>query len=219
MPILRYKFKIKVMSYLNVNKKYSSFNSELAKSEKNDCFVRALATAAETAYDIAHEFAKEVFSRKDKSGTPTLDIDICMRVAEESSFIIDGKEVNVKVLGKSDIKNRYKVKGDIIWRKKTLKSFVQTHKKGTYLVTVANHALTVKDGEVLDWDSNTYLPTRKVQSAYEITIPKEEDKQLSLWPKDVISKSLMNSLADSSSFQKNYDEYGFSKVEMSKCVG
>ena len=33
---------------------------------------------------------------------------------------------------------------------------------------VANHALTVKDGEVLDWDTNAYLPTRKVQSVYEV---------------------------------------------------
>ena len=48
---------------------------------------------------------------------------------------------------------------------------------------VAKHALTVKDGEVLDWDTNKFLPTRKVQSAYKLT-PKSSNhigKQLNLF--------------------------------------
>ena len=55
-----------------------------------------------------------------------------------------------------------------IWRQKTLKSFVQAHPKGTFVVMVAKHALTIKDGELLDWDSNKFQPTRKVQDAYEL---------------------------------------------------
>ena len=70
--------------------------------------------------------------------------------------------------GKQETKNKYKLHGKEIWRKKTLKSFISSHKQGTYLVMVANHALTVKDGEVLDWASNAYLPTRKIQSVYEV---------------------------------------------------
>ena len=53
--------------YLKVNEKYSSFNSQLAKTEKNDCFVRALAVAGETDYQTAHQVAKEVLAeRRDK---------------------------------------------------------------------------------------------------------------------------------------------------------
>ena len=75
--------------------------------------------------------------------------------------------------------NRYKVKGEIIWRKKTLKSFIESHPKGTYLVTVANHALTVKDGELLDWGSNKFLPTRKVMEGYKMESNSNEGIQLS----------------------------------------
>ena len=46
---------------------------------------------------------------------------------------------------------------------------------------VAKHALTVKDGELLDWDSNKFLPTRKVQAAYKLTPKKVEGLQLSLF--------------------------------------
>ena len=105
-----------------------------------------------------------------------------MLKAETSGLDIDGKKFTVRVLGKQEVKNRYKLKGDVIWRQKTLKSFIQSHKLGTYIVTVANHALTVKDGEVLDWSSNSFLPTRKVQAAYEL-VEKEDSRgiQLSLF--------------------------------------
>jgi hypothetical protein len=47
------------------------------------------------------------------------------------------------------------------------------------MVMVAGHALTVKDGEVLDWNSNKFLPTRKVQAAYELNL--KQEMQLSLF--------------------------------------
>ena len=168
--------------YLSVNKKYSSFDSQLAKSEKNDCFVRSIASAADIAYNVAHSFCKEVFGRVDKRGTNSMLIATQMLKAETSGLDIDGKKFAVRVLGKREVRNRYKLKGEVIWRQKTLKSFIQTHKIGTYIVTVANHALTVKDGEVLDWSSNSFLPTRKVQAAYEL-VEKEDSRgvQLSLF--------------------------------------
>ena len=129
--------------YLNVNKAYSNFDSQLAKEEKNDCVVRSLAV-------------------------------------EENGLQIGNKNLKVKVLGKSDTKNKYKLYGEIIWREKTLKSFVESHPKGTFLVMVAKHALVVKDGEVFDWNSNKFLPTRKVQAVYEI-IEEKNETQLSLF--------------------------------------
>lgn len=57
---------------------------------------------------------------------------------------------------------------------------MQSHPKGTYLVLVAKHALTVKDGELLDWDNNKFEPTRKVMDAYQID-EKIKEVQLSLF--------------------------------------
>lgn len=168
--------------YLKTNSKYSSFNSQLAKGEKNDCFVRALATAAEVDYETAHQTAKEVFKREDKKGTLGEIISAMFLKAEEAGMQLGKRQISVKVLGKKDIKNRYKVHNEIIWRKKTLKSFVESHKTGSYIVTVAGHALAIKDGELLDWDNMAYKPTRKVQAAYQVTpVKKQEVVQLSLF--------------------------------------
>lgn len=163
--------------YLNVNEKYASFSSELAKSEKNDCVVRSVASAAEITYEIAHKFCQDFFGREDKRGTSNLAISTQMLLAEKNGIELGNKKFDVKVLGKSHICNMYKLRGDIIYRKKTLKSFIEDHPKGTYLVMVAKHALTVKDGEVLDWNSNKFKPTRKVQSAYKL---KEVSKEIQL---------------------------------------
>jgi len=45
---------------------------------------------------------------------------------------------------------------------------------------IANHALTVKEGEVYDWDNNKFKPTTKVVTAYEL-IEKDNSGQLSLF--------------------------------------
>lgn len=168
--------------YLSTNSIYETFNSQLAKQEKNDCVVRSLATAASVSYDIAHKFCKEIFGREDKKGTANLAMTTQMlKLENKGELTIGNNTFSVNVLGKKDIKNKYKVKGEVIWRQKTLKSFIESHTKGTFIVTVAKHALTVKDGELLDWSSNKFLPTRKVQSAYKLTPKKMEGLQLKLF--------------------------------------
>ena len=166
--------------YLNVNKAYSSFDSNLAKNEKNDCFVRALAVATGSAYETAHEKAKSSFGRPDKKGTPNENIVAQMLNYEMNGMTIGDNTYSVSVLGNKDTKNVYKLYGEKVLRQKTLKSFIESHPKGTYIVTVAKHALTVKDGEVMDWNSNKFLPTRKIQGAYKID-SKEVDNQLKLF--------------------------------------
>jgi hypothetical protein len=178
MLILRYNNKIKVM-YLSINSNYQSFNSQLAKEEKNDCVVRSLATATNVQYETAHKFAEDFFGRINKRGTSNISIAAQMLRFETTGIEIGNKKFTLRILGKREIKNLYKLKGEQIWRKKTLKSFIQGHQQGTYMVMVAGHALTVKDGEVLDWNSNKFLPTRKVQAAYELNL--KQEMQLSLF--------------------------------------
>ena len=166
--------------YLSSNSKYSSFNCQLAKAEKADCVVRSIASATGVSYRTAHQFCKDVFKREDRKGTSNLNLTSGLLKMEESGMKIDNKEFSVKKLGKVRTKNLYKVKGEAIWRKKTLKSFVKDNPKGTFLVMVAKHALTIKDGELMDWDSNKFEPTRKVMDAYELK-NKNQAVQLSLF--------------------------------------
>jgi hypothetical protein len=166
--------------YLKVNEKYSSFNSQLAKTEKNDCFVRALAVAGETDYQTAHQVAKEVFGREERQGTKGFMISSIFLKAEAAGMYLGSKKLEVAVLGRRDIKNQYKLKGEVIYRQKTLKSFIESHPVGNYIVTVANHALAVIDGELADWSKEGFKPTRKVQAAYRVH-PQQIASQLSLF--------------------------------------
>lgn len=166
--------------YLSVNSNYSKTDCQLAKAERNDCVVRSLASATGVSYRTAHTFCKDEMGRENKKGVNNLLMTTRFIKAEEEGLTLDNKEFSIRKLGKKEIKNKYKLHGEVIWRKKTLKSFMQSHPKGTYLVLVAKHALTVKDGELLDWDNNKFEPTRKVMDAYQID-EKPQTVQLSLF--------------------------------------
>lgn len=166
--------------YLSVNSNYSKTDCQLAKAEKNDCVVRSIASATGVSYRTAHTFAKEEMGRESKKGTNNLLLTSRLLKAEDEGLKLGNKEFTIRKLSTKEVKNRYKLHGEVVWRKKTLKSFMQSHPKGTYMVLVAKHALTVKDGELLDWDNNKFEPTRKVMDAYEIN-EKPQTVQLSLF--------------------------------------
>jgi len=166
--------------YLSASKVYSTSISEVSKTEKNDCVVRSIASAAEVSYKIAHDFCAKVFGREDKKGVNGMVLASALLKAQDDGLVIGEKKYDVYGLKKSEVCNKYKLHGEEIWRKKTIKSFVQSHPVGTFLVMVANHALCIKDGELLDWDSNKFQPTRKVVSAYKL-IGKNITNQLSLF--------------------------------------
>ena len=46
-----------------------SGSSEIAKGEKNDCVVRAIANACDVNYEQAHKYCAETFDRKKGKGT------------------------------------------------------------------------------------------------------------------------------------------------------
>ena len=166
--------------YLSASEVYAKGNSGIAKNEKNDCVVRSIASAAEVSYKVAHEFCAKVFGRKEKKGVNGLVLASELLKAQDKGIKIGNKEFEVYGLKKNEVCNKYKLHGEEIWRKKTIKSFVQSHPIGTFLVMVANHALCIKDGELLDWDSNKFQPTRKVVSAYRLD-NKKLSGQLSLF--------------------------------------
>ena len=166
--------------YLSVNSNYSKTDCKLAKAEKNDCVVRSLASATGVSYRTAHTFCKDEMGRKDKKGVENLALATRFLLAEDKGLSIENRNFSFRKLGTKEVKNKYKLHGEIIWRKKTLKSFIQSHPKGTYIVMVAKHALTIKDGELLDWENNKFEPTRKVMDAYQVE-EKIKETQLSLF--------------------------------------
>lgn len=157
-----------------------SDKSEIAKKEKNDCVVRALANAFEINYNMAHVFVSKRFDRKKGKGTNGFN-HILKGLSKKSInfkpsgqlnlFEQDNKSFNIEHIG-----DQPKLGGNLINRKYrhkkvayTVKAFAQKFNKGTYIILVHKHAFTIKDGVLIDNGSYQFNGYRRVvESAFKV---------------------------------------------------
>ena len=156
-------------------------SSKIAKKENNDCFVRALAAATDQDYDTTHEVVRTKFKRESKKGVDNQNIVSRMLIAEDKGLEVGNTKYSVNVLGTDRTTNTYKLYGEFIKRKKTVKSFIKDNPKGNFIVTVSKHAFALVDGKLIDNKGEEFRPTRKVDGAYSIVKPNLYGKQLQLW--------------------------------------
>ena len=135
-----------------------SQKSETARNEKNDCVVRAVANACDVNYDQAHKYVSDTFGRKKGQGTQLFTL--LLKTNKEMVF----DEVGQLNMFEQGIKRTVKHIGDMpklggklrnpkYKHKKvayTVKEFAQRFNKGNYSLTVAKHALAIKNGVVVD---------------------------------------------------------------------
>jgi hypothetical protein len=118
--------------------------SSIAKNERNDCVVRAVASTFSLNYDTAHKFVAEEFGRLPRKGT------------FGTSFKFSGRlhvlGIKYKVLPKENLL----YPGSDIHQKKggkpvplTLRVFLDRFPKGKHLVIVKGHAFSIIDGVVI----------------------------------------------------------------------
>ena len=140
--------------------------SLLAVNEKNDCSVRALANAFNVTYDVAHLFAatklerkarkglRGMFSKLDLLGEVTFELFSNTLFPETKTYKLEGKLKPIN----SDYTHK-KVQY-------TVKTFCSKFNKGTYIVIVNLHALTVKDGIVIDNPNYKFEGYRRTVESY-----------------------------------------------------
>ena len=140
--------------------------SLLAKSEKNDCLVRAFANAFNVTYDVAHSFTAEKFERKFRKGAK-MTIDKLSKLGKVSFELFKDtlfpvtKEYNLKCVNKP-INKEYTHKRVNY----TVKTFCANYGIGTYIVLVNKHALVIKDGVVIDNGNMRFTGYRRVVESY-----------------------------------------------------
>ena len=140
--------------------------SLLAKSEKNDCFVRACANAFNITYDVAHGFVAKEFKRKARKGTKGV-FAICKSLGEVSFELFKDtlfpvtKEYKLKCVNKP-VNASYTHKRVNY----TVKTFCANYGIGTYIVLVNKHALVIKDGVVVDNGDMRFSGYRRVVESY-----------------------------------------------------
>jgi hypothetical protein len=122
-------------------------DSKIASSENNDCTVATLASSFDISYDKAHAIAADLFQRKPKRG---------VYGAVLHSAMVDLKEKETKINSKTVTKvfhtptKDYKCNGRIVARKTRVRSFIKDNPQGTFFITGRNHAMTIKDGVMID---------------------------------------------------------------------
>ena len=152
-----------------------TIGSSLALNEKNDCAVRAFANAFNISYDVAHAFAEDKFARKAKKGVKNM-----FRTLNELGFATfdlfsntlfpETRTYGIHPIARS--KSGKVVNTDYTHKEvnHTVKTFCTKYNKGTYIVIVAKHALTIKDGIVIDNPNYRFTGYRRiVESAVRIS--------------------------------------------------
>ena len=143
-----------------------SKGSLLAKGEKNDCVVRAIANAFNISYDIAHEFTAKEFKRKARKGTKAVYStfkalgEVSFELFKDSLFPVT-KEYKLRCVNKP-INKEYTHKRVNY----TVKTFCAKYCRGTFIVLVNKHALVVKNGIVIDNGDMRFTGYRRVVESY-----------------------------------------------------
>ena len=149
--------------------------SVLALNEKNDCAVRAFANAFNISYDVAHKFAEDKFARKAKKGVKGMFITLSKLGFATFDLFSDTLFPETRTYGIHPLarsKNGKLVNTNYTHKEvaHTVKTFCEQYNKGTYIVIVRNHALTIKDGIVIDNPNYRFTGYRRiVESAVKIS--------------------------------------------------
>jgi hypothetical protein len=134
--------------------------SAIAKSECNDCFVRAVASSFDCPYDTAHAWVKEKFGRKDKKGTMWVSSKMATMSSKEETF--NDKSVKTIENLRSYDNIKYKMK------RTTLNQFIKKYPTGTYILIVKGHAFTLKNGAVIGNKGDATSMKKIVHDAFQI---------------------------------------------------
>ena len=143
-----------------------TLGSSLAVNEKNDCSVRALANAFNVTYDVAHLFAATKLERKARKGLKSMfsKLDLLGEVTFELfSNTLFPETKTYKLEGSLDTTNPDYTHKPVDF---TVKTFCARFTKGTYIVIVNKHALTVKEGIVIDNPNYKFTGYRRIVESY-----------------------------------------------------
>jgi hypothetical protein len=133
-------------------------DSKLAKSETNDCVVRAIASAFDIQYDKAHKWVADKFNRKPRKGTFGFPIGMDTMSTNKTRF-------NYKKTKTIEAENLTTNRGK---SKMTVGTFAKEYNIGTYILRVTGHAFTIKDGSVIGNTNDANQIKKIVKNAWKI---------------------------------------------------
>lgn len=142
-------------------------DSVIAKTETNDCVVKAISSAFEMHYDEAHQFVKVKFGRENRKGTRFFVGG--MRRMVDDKVQINGKSFETMGNEYGHVSYEVKVKGQIVKRNMTTGTFIKKYPVGKYLVVVRGHAFSIIDGAVVGNASDATMKKRVINNVFKIS--------------------------------------------------
>ena len=133
-------------------------DSALAKSERADCVVRAVASAYDMSYDKAHKWVADTFGRRHRRGTFGFP-------GGMDRMSANATRLNRKLTRKIDAKYLTTNGGK---SKMSVGTFAKEYNKGTYIIRVSGHAFTIKDGSVIGNLEDSNKIRKIVKNAWKI---------------------------------------------------
>lgn len=131
-------------------------DSLIAKSERADCVVRAVASATGMDYNKAHKWVETKFNRKHRKGTFGF------------AAGMNGMSASGTTLNRKSIKPLTKVELTNGKSKMTVGSFAKIYNKGAFVITVSHHAFTIKNGVVIGNTDDSTKIRRIIKCAWKI---------------------------------------------------
>ena len=125
-------------------------DSTLAKNEKGDCAVRAVAAATNSTYEIAHQYVEKVFKRKPRRGVKGFSG--ILKIREGLGFLNNTKYKEIR----------------IGYKNLSVGDFLKQYKNGTYIIIVDDHTFTIKDGMIIGNPEDKENLEIKIQSVFKI---------------------------------------------------
>jgi len=142
-------------------------DSSIAKTESNDCVVRAIASAFEMHYDDAHKFVAARWFRGNRKGTSNFAGG--MRHMVDNKILINGKSFSNLGGQYGSMKYDVKVKGQIVKRNMTTGSFIKKYPVGKYLLVVRGHAFSIIDGVVVGNTGDARMKKRVILYSWKVS--------------------------------------------------
>jgi hypothetical protein len=133
-------------------------DSPLAKSERNDCVVRAIASAFDIDYNKAHQWVADNLKRQFRKGTFGFPTKMNLMSTNNTRF-------NYKRTKTIDAKYLTTNKGK---SKMTVGTFAKEYNIGTYIIRVDRHAFTIKDGSVIGNPDDATSLRKIIKNAWKI---------------------------------------------------
>ena len=134
-------------------------DSALAKSETNDCVVRAIASAYDIEYFKAHKWVADKFNRKPKKGTFGFPVGMDRMSTNNTRMNYKRtKTIDPKFLTTNGGKS-----------KMTVGTFAKEYNIGTYIIRVDRHAFTIKDGWVIGNPEDATKLRKIIKNAWKIS--------------------------------------------------